>query len=216
MTRTHYLVLAIVTGLAAPAAAQDDDDGGGSTIHLTHAHPQFGSREFDIDTLSARDVLISGGDVLVRVGVDARFQLADVVVSLNGHEVTGAFHADGTTHALVGLVSGLHDGDNLLDVRIRGLFAFFFGPHTFLVVTNHPITGPILSGPHLTPYECRTVQSNLGAPLDADCSAATRFDWFYRTTANNFKPLTNPTGPRPVDLVSTTTNDGVTGPFIVR
>ena len=85
-----------------------------------------------------------------------------------------------------------------------------------LKVTNYPITGPILSGPHLTPYECRTVESGLGEPLDADCSAKQKIEYFYRASNNTFKPLANPTGPRPTDMVNTTTNDGKTAPYIVR
>ena len=85
-----------------------------------------------------------------------------------------------------------------------------------LIVTNYPITGPVLSGPHLTPYECRTVDNGLGTPLDADCSATTQVVWYYRSTADTFKPLTDPTGPRPADLKTTTTNAGVTVPYIVR
>ncbi len=85
-----------------------------------------------------------------------------------------------------------------------------------LKVTNYPITGPILSGSHLTPYECRTVESGLGEPLDADCSARQRIEYFYRATNNAFKPMPNPTGPRPADLAVTTTYDGKTVPYIVR
>src|SRR4030095_5251604 len=85
-----------------------------------------------------------------------------------------------------------------------------------LKVTNYPITGPILSGPHLTPYECRTVESGLGEPLDADCSAKRKIEYFYSASDKTFTPLANPTGPRPADLVNTTTNDGKTVPYIVR
>jgi hypothetical protein len=198
--------------LAAPAMAREDDDDEGNTIHRTREHRQIGSREFDITTVSARNDLISGGDVLVRIDVAPHIALTDVAITLNGLDVTAAFHDQGSGHALIGLVANLRDGDNVLEARRRGRF----GPRTSLELTNHPIVGPILSGPHLMPYECRTVQSGLGNPLDADCSAATRFDWFYRASNNAFKPLADPTGPRPADLVNTTTNDGVTVPYIVR
>ena len=55
-------------------------------------------------------------------------------------------------------------------------------------MTNYPAAGPIFSGPHMTPYQCRTKQSGLGDPSDADCSAATRNDYFYRAANNTFKP----------------------------
>jgi uncharacterized tannase-like protein DUF6351 len=200
--------------LAGLAIAREDDDG--NTIHFTREHRQIGSRDFQIDTLSTRNDLISGGDVLVRIGVARNIPFADVRVTLDGRDVTGAFHDEAAgNHALVGLVTGLRVGENILEAREQRR-AGPGGARAFLQLDNHPITGPVLSGPHLTPYECRTVQSNLGAPLDADCSATPRVDFFYRASNNSFKPLTDPTGPRPVDLVNTTTNDGATVPYIVR
>lgn len=85
-----------------------------------------------------------------------------------------------------------------------------------LSVKNHLRTGPVFSGPHKTPFECRTEQSGLGAPLDADCSVATRTDWFYLTADGARKALLDPLGARPADVTTTTTIDGKTVPFIVR
>lgn len=204
---------ALVAGvglLAAPAAANEDE---GNTIHRTRPRSQRGSRDFLITTVSTRSDLVSGGDVLVQVDVSLQIPLDEVEVLLNGQDVTAAFDEQGpATHALLGLVTGLRDGDNLLEVRQQGRL----GPSSFLELTNYPITGPILSGPHLRPYECRTAQSGLGVPLDADCSAASRIDWFYRASNNTFKPLADPMGPPPADLVFTTTSDGMTVPYIVR
>jgi hypothetical protein len=219
--RLAVLAAALTTGLGLFATAvyadndRDRDRDDGSTIARTRPHEQEGSNAFRITTLSARNDLISGGDVLVRVDVAARIPLADVAVSLNRQSVTAAFHADPDgSHALIGLVSGLQNGDNRLAVHRTGRHGD--GERTHLELTNFPITGPILSGPHMTPYECRTVQSGMGNPLDADCSAATRVDYFYRNTAGRFVALPSLTGPRPADLVNTTTNDGNTVPYIVR
>src|SRR5438105_1956677 len=83
-------------------------------------------------------------------------------------------------------------------------------------VFNYPITGPVFSGPHQTPFVCETSFQGLGTPLDADCSAPTRVDYFYRSTASNsFQPF-NTSGPRPSDLATTRTNEGLTVPYIVR
>jgi uncharacterized tannase-like protein DUF6351 len=210
------ILLAMATSIAivTASATAGEDENEGNTIHFTTPHQQRGSSTFQIETVSARNDLISGGDVLVRIGVAAPIALSAVTVVLNGQDVTSAFHDDASAlHALIGLVTELSVGDNLLEVRQR---AGFLGPRTSLNLTNFPITGPVLSGPHLAPYECRTVQSGLGAPLDADCSATTRFDWFYRASNNSFRPLNDPLGPRPADLVNTTTTDGVTVPYIVR
>jgi Tannase-like family of unknown function (DUF6351) len=66
-------------------------------------------------------------------------------------------------HGRTRLVTGLHDGRN----RLR------FG-RARLTVINHPITGPVFSGPHEQPFVCETETAGLGAPLDDDCSIATR------------------------------------------
>ena len=206
------VIAASVAVLSAPSRADGEFEN--TKLTLTRAHHQEGSKAFEIATVSSRNDLISGGDVLVRIGVAAHIPLSQVVVLLNGAAVTSSFHEEAPgSHSLIGLVSRLGASDNLLEVLQAG---HGDGPRARLELTNHPITGPILSGPHLTPYECRTVQSGLGAPLDADCSANTRIDYFYRTTANAFAPLTNPIGPRPVDLAFTTTNEGHTVPYIVR
>ena len=217
--RPAVLAAALTAGLGLFATAayadNDRDRDGSSTIARTRPHEQEGSNAFRITTLSARNDLISGGDVLVRIDVAARIPLDEVAVSLKRQSVTAAFHADpGGSHALIGLVSGLQDGDNRLTVRRTGRHTD--GERSHLELTNFPITGPILSGPHMTPYECRTVQSGMGNPLDADCSAPTRIDYFYRNSAGRFLPLPSVTGPRPADLVNTTTNDGNTVPYIVR
>ncbi len=41
-------------------------------------------------------------------------------------------------------------------------------------MTNYPITGPVFSGPHQKPFVCQTEVWDLGAPLDENCSAATK------------------------------------------
>src|SRR5260370_577628 len=150
MKRTPWSRLAVVLGigLAAPPALAFDDLS--NTIQTTHAHQQTGSPEVQITTLSTRNDLISGGDVLVRIDVAAPIALASRAVRVKGDAVPGASHADG--HALVGLVTGLGVGDTLLEAQQAAT-----PRHTALVLTNFPITGPVLSGPHLTPYECRTV-----------------------------------------------------------
>jgi hypothetical protein len=57
----------------------------------------------------------------------------------------------------------------------------------------------------------------LGIPKDADCSAATRVQYFYRSSDDRETPvkLYNPNEPRPTDLAMTTTLDGKTVPYII-
>lgn len=163
----------------------------------------------EIAILSSRPEFVSGGDALVEVRVPAGVALNRITLALNGRDVTPSLKPDAESGALRGLIGGMKLGDNLLAAKAGNLQAT-------LKATNYPITGPILSGLHLTPYECRTVESGLGPPLDENCSAARRIDYFYRASDNTFKPLADPSAPRPSDLVTTTTNDGKTVPYIVR
>ena len=184
--------------------------------------------KLEIRTLSSRPDLVSGGDALIEVwtlGVPG-VSLSQLTLTLNGKDVTdqlaasGSFErAHGGSFYFRGVISGMSVGDNTLRATLT-LASKSSGKsaksvQASLTVTNYPITGPILSGPHLTPYECRTVESGLGQPLDANCSAAQKIEYFYRASNNTFKPL-DPNGPLPADLVNTTTNDGKTVPYIVR
>ena len=157
-----------------------------------------------IRILSSRPDMVSGGDALVEVRGAAK----GVTLALNGKDVTGDLRLDPASHTLRGLVSGLTVGKNTLSASAGAAKAS-------LTLTDYPITGPILSGPHISPYECRTEESGLGKPLDKDCSAAERTDYFYRSTDGKFKPLANVTD-RPADLATTTTTDGATVPYVVR
>lgn len=152
---------------------------------------------------SPRPDLVSGGDALVEVtGAGS----GPVVLKVNGTPVD-VLRADAGRRSMIGLVTGLRDGANLLAVRAGTRSAR-------LRVFNHSKNGPILSGPHILPYECRTVEAGMGPALDDKCNAPTRTDWFYRTTAKAFKPL--PAGPLPADVVQTTTIEGATVPYVVR
>ena len=170
------------------------------------------SARLEIKTLSSRPDMVSGGDALVEVNAPAGAQLNQLTLTLNGKDVTNQLELDPTTGSFRGLISEMNLGDNMLLAKLKSPKP----AQASLSVTNYPITGPILSGPHLTPYECRTVESGLGQPLDANCSAKQKIEYFYRASNNTFKPLPDPTGARPSDLVTTTTNDGKTVPYIVR
>jgi hypothetical protein len=211
----HRTAVAVVAGLAvaaltaAPAAAD----------------------AIDISVLSSRADQVSGGDALVRV--DAPRGLLDKLAVLrNGDDVTGALRRDGD--ALVGLVDGLRDGENTLAVRHNRRSSA--PPAERLQVVNHPITGPMFSGPHQRPFVCKTIQAGLGEPLvdnqanrgfrvlgpggatagwSENCSAATQVDHLYRTVGGQFRPLPAG-GTRPADMAETTTIDGRTVDFVVR
>jgi hypothetical protein len=160
-------------------------------------------RALTITVLSTRPDMVSGGNALVQIAPAGD----DPMVLVNGQDQTAAFRREG--ERLVGLVDGLRIGTNTVDAR-QGT------SRARLELTNHSIIGPIVSGDHLKPFACRTVESGLGEPLDEHCSATTRVDYFYRSTASpTFRPLGDPSE-RPVDVAETTTSEGQTVPYIVR
>ena len=143
----------------------------------------------DIAVLSNRADLISGGDALVHINLPSFVDPArGVKVALNGTLINGMFalRPDGR---YLGLVTGLRNGDNLLTVRTP------LGSAQ-LTITNHPIGGPLFSGPQVQPWICATpaaVPASGNTPasnasglttvaFDSQCNIATEYKLFYRTT----------------------------------
>src|SRR5438034_8191918 len=155
----HVVIMAALAGLFIAAAP---------TVALAQSPPA----QFDISILSSPAYAVTGGDALVQVSVPGATPLADVVVRLNGQDVTAAFQA-ADAFTLKGLVAGLRVGPNVLTAGPRSTGQIL----AKILVTNYPITGPVLSGPHQTPFVCETEFLGLGAPLDPDCSASTRVDY---------------------------------------
>ena len=198
--------LALGALIAAPALYPSAEAQAGATA--AQGKPIQG--KIGISVLSSRYDLVSGGDALVEVRASEGAKASELKLTLNGRELTAPLKFDQPTNTLRGLVTGLDVGANWLQAR---------GPTGYSVsqpLVNYPISGPILSGPHLTPYECRTQQSGLGDALDADCSAPTRYEWFYKPKAGGAYKAFDPKGARPDDVATTTTIDGKTLPFIVR
>ena len=141
------------------------------------ASEALGSSDLRIESVSTKPYLVTGGDVLLRIEAGEDLDLSDVRVSANGTDVTTRFSLDvpGASQgaSLIGLVDGLGLGDNQIEARIPDSDAM-----AALELTNYPITGPIISGPHETPYLCGTERfrtaggETLGAPLDENCSEA--------------------------------------------
>ena len=200
---------------STPAYAHDDDDDDGDRRHR-------GSSAFRIEVLSSKPHMVSGGDALVRVTVKKRdVRLSDVRVELNGRNVTGALVANHGAKTLTGVVGGMRVGENELEVDSKRKGSG--RGEAELTLTNYPVTGPIISGPHEFPFACTTQNfvpypgaAPLGAPLDANCSVARRVNYVYRKTNNTFALLPQPYSTLPADMAMTTTVTGATVPFIVR
>src|SRR5688572_27109981 len=102
-----FAVAAVIAGMATGAFAQTP----GKAVQ----HVQQGGTAIEISTVSARNDMVTGGDVLVRIAANEATGLQDLRINVNGSEVTQSFRPanDG---ALTGLVSGLRNGDNLIEV----------------------------------------------------------------------------------------------------
>ena len=154
-----------------------------------------------ISVLSGRADLVSGGDALISIrGLRSAGRLS---VEAGGKDQTSAFKR-GRHGTAVGLIRGLPRGRSSVIVRAgrRG---------AKLRVTNHPIGGPVFSGPQLQPWKCQPTA------VDAQCNQPPAFRYLYRSS-NPAKPgflAYDPANP-PADVAPTTTDEGVTVPFIVR
>jgi hypothetical protein len=114
-----------------------------------------------LTVLSGRPDQVSGGDALVQVSLPHNVDAADIRVTRDGTDVTDAFSpGDGGT--LVGLVKGLHDGDNEVTATAGG--DRHPKPAT-LTLVNHPISGPIFSGPQQQPFVCTTARARFGGRM---------------------------------------------------
>ena len=111
--------------------------------------------DLDIVTVSTRPDTVSGGNVLVRINTRRGVALNDLIVLLNGQNITGAFRPETGGHSLLGLVDGLNLGENSLVAKAIDANNVTYRSAN-LTLTNYPITGPILSGPHEEPFYCMT------------------------------------------------------------
>ena len=192
------------------------------------------SDRFSVSVVSSAADQVTGGDARLHVAVPRTVPLHQVEVWVNGVDQRSRFSVVPGTRTLTGVVDGLGVGDNALQVKANGSGA---GRPTPVAMTlkNHPITGPVFSGPHQYPFVCTTMTQGLGQPIPDDpvtgtksfdangalagysrnCSAPTQVVYRYRTTANSWQSYT-PGMPRPADMAQVTTIDGKTVDFIVR
>ena len=173
--------------------------------------------EYSIEVLSSPPEYVSGGDARIAIEVPQNVPPHQVRVSVDGVDVTDAFEQIDGTRTLEGVVTGLAEGDNLLEVRSNGNGNG--RPSAELVLTNYDIKGPMFSGPQQVPFLCADdgdrANAELGPAIDADCSVDTVVSFKYRTTGGAWADY-DPLAPPPSDLSQTTTMDGDTVDFIVR
>ncbi len=171
MRRLGCLVVVLALAMAACSSDDSGDDGGSATGGEPEAAASDQASEgvtttvssdgggLTLTTLSTRAEYVTGGDVLLEAGGEV--EPGDITVTVDGDDHTADFtEADGV---LRGLVDGLPEGESTIEATAGDETAT-------LTVTNHPISGPLFSGPHLDPWICHTEESGLGEPQDADCN----------------------------------------------
>lgn len=156
-----------------------------------------------IQVLSNRSDLISGDDALVEILLKGEATAA--TVQLNGENVSDQF-ALRPNGRYMGLLSTLKLGQNTLTASLNG--TDISGSATII---NHPNSGPIFSGPRIARLVCQE-----GA-VDAQCNQTAEYTYLYKSTSPlkiGLQPY-DPASP-PTDIAQTTTDEGVSMPFIVR
>jgi hypothetical protein len=122
-------------------------------------------RDFEIKTVSSRPDTVSGGDAVVQVTLPRYAEAGEVVLELNGVDVTSSFVAEASGRRLTGLITGMALGKNRLTARAK---YHNRGKHfAKLELVNYPNHGPVFSGAHQTPWICETAAAGLGpAPAE--------------------------------------------------
>ncbi|NYI80000.1 DUF6351 family protein [Nocardioides panzhihuensis] len=167
-----------------------------------------------VETLSNRADLVFDGNALVRITLPGDADPEDLRVWLDDtrhsstrrgdRDVTAAF-AERPNGEIEGVVRGLRVGTNELTARLRD------GRGAWLTITNHPRGGPIFSGPQLQPWRCQPTAT------DEQCNQEPEISWLYKSTnalLDGLQPY-DPANP-PRDVGTTTTDEGVRVPFVVR
>jgi hypothetical protein len=157
-----------------------------------------------IKVLSNRADLVSGSDVLVEAVLPAGVKPSQVTMRLGDVDVTPQFARRGNGRYM-GLVTGLAFGRNVLTAHVAGK------ADVNAVINNRPRGGSLFSGPQANPWACQ------GGATDVHCNQPATFSFVYLSTDSQkqgFQPY-DPAHPA-TDVAMTTTDEGVTLPFIVR
>lgn len=195
------------------------------------------SEKVKLNVVSSAPDQVSGGDV--RIAITGYEDDTDKLKLWLNDQPIGMAGLKPHNGQLEGLVDNLVLGENVLELHHseRGRLAR-------LVLKNHPITGPIFSGPQQYPLVCSTVEYFGKQPLvdiettdpeqlpetgawpvydddenligfSQDCSVEPFVEFHYVDTNGNYKPMPAD-GSKPTDLAKTTLTDGREVDFIIR
>ena len=166
--------------------------------------------------VSSKPWLVTGGDVLVELELAEPAAGAPITLELNGIDVSDRL-VSVSSRVSQALLDGLPEGDSLLLARAGE-------QQRQLRLTNYPSTGPIISGPHETPFFCQTAEFRkasggmFGTGPDSGCEAPLQTDYvYYSTEQQAFVPYALTFGVLPpIDVAELVSEDGESRPFIVR
>lgn len=164
-----------------------------------------------IHVLSDRADLISGGDALVSVTLPRGTRATGLRMWLSPSRVAPGSHGRRVTREFAprpngmyeGLVTGLRVGPNVLSAVLPG------GHAARVTITDHPLQGPVFAGPQPEPWTCEPGAQN------KRCTKPPAYSYLYLPEGKTALQAYNPSDP-PSNVATTTTDEGVTVPFIVR
>ena len=202
--RLGRFALIVCCSALGACGEMSDEEGTASSASTVEPSAHHG-RALELRALSNRADLVSGGDAFVEVVPPRHRSIHRLRVQVGDRDVSGAFarRSDGR---ITGVITGLAGGENVVTARAAGLRA------ATLTITNHPIGGPVISGPQIQPFVCATPvaipqngdtpatnASGLGTTaVDAQCNIATEIKLYYRTTTPGcVSSLPDPNPPTP-------------------
>lgn len=154
-----------------------------------------------VRALSGRADLVSGGDAFVEIAVPTGVTRSQVKVAVGDRDVTGSFRPGGP--GFRGLITGLPLGPSTITASLTD------GTVATLDIKNASQSGPVFSGPLITPWTCSNGSKS------PDCAQAPTVTYLYKSTNSPNLQGYNPSDP-PANVATTTTDEGKTVPFIVR
>lgn len=189
-----------LVALALLGTACTDDSGRASRTEVSALR---------LTAVSTRADSVSGGDVLVELTGIPSGSTGAPTITVDGkpRDVTFTDGAGFASGKKLGLVTDLPEGSSKIEAKAGQATAS-------LSVTNHPIDGPIFSGPHLPLTKCVTTDFGLAEAQPPLCDAPAKVSYRYVDGAGKFHPLPDPTQVPPD--AATVTVDGTTLPFVVR
>ncbi|MDB5998403.1 MAG: hypothetical protein JWP52_102, partial [Rhizobacter sp.] len=194
-----------------------------------------------IQVLSTRADLVTGDTAYVEIKLPDGVTAGDMKVSIGNRDATADFPVRANGRRL-GLATGLVTGNNLVSVTGSGLtpasLTLVSHPVGGPLVSGAQMQPWVCATPTAVAATATTPASNGSglsqAATDAQCNIPSEFKLFYRSTAAGcsmslpdpsppsnppanacFKPY-DPKAAAPADLATTTTDQGLTLPYIVR